>query len=181
MANVAGKDSASYLGVHVKCPILTKFGFLGRFSWSPPQYEISWKYGPVGAAMMHSDRRVDMTRVTGTSRDFENAPKYLRKVAKPGCRTANSGVTLLLRKMGRVLWNVTSWYCVMFWAPTHSRAKGFLVSVRLSTHTSSFTSGRIYLKFGIVDWYICVYIYIYIYMKICRKTPTRDEWDGRGM
>jgi len=50
--------------------------------------------------MMHWDRRVDMTRVIGTSRDFANAPKYLRKVAKPG---SNFGVTLLLRKMARVL------------------------------------------------------------------------------
>ena len=53
--------------------------------------------------MMHSDRQVDMTRVTGTSCDFANSPKYLRKVAKPGCWAANSGVTLLLRKMGKSL------------------------------------------------------------------------------
>ena len=41
----------------------------------PPPISNFTKVRPVGAALIHEDRRTDMTKVTGAFRDFANAPK----------------------------------------------------------------------------------------------------------
>jgi hypothetical protein len=41
------------------CPILTKFGFSKTYFNRSPKYQISQKMLPVGAALVHADRRTD--------------------------------------------------------------------------------------------------------------------------
>ena len=62
--NVAGNNK-TYLGLHAKCPILTKLHIFDRFS-SRPQTPNFTEIRQVGTATpIHADRRTDMTELRG--------------------------------------------------------------------------------------------------------------------
>jgi hypothetical protein len=118
----------------------------------------------MGVALIHSDRRTDMTRVIGTWRTRLNTsaswPSLVAELQIPvWCCCCG--------KMARILRIVMSRYCVMFLATlkvcatAHGSEMGFLVSVplfvRLSACISAVTSGRISVKIwhrGLVGKYV---------------------------
>jgi hypothetical protein len=69
--NVAD-DNTTYFGLHAKCSILTKFGFLRHIFHRSPKYQSSRK-SVQWESPLHGDRRTDgrlgMTKATGAFRD----------------------------------------------------------------------------------------------------------------
>ena len=68
---VAGSNK-TYLGLHVKCPILTKFGVYRQILMNSPVSNLT-EIRPVGAVHIYADRRADMTKLIGAFRDCEPA------------------------------------------------------------------------------------------------------------
>jgi hypothetical protein len=57
------------------CQILKKIGISQQFSEKILKCQILRKSGPVGAEMLHADRRTDMTKLIVAFHNFANAPK----------------------------------------------------------------------------------------------------------
>jgi hypothetical protein len=66
-----------YLGLHVCCPVFLtdskQVRILSKYFPRTHHFKFHRK-PPLGAALIHTDRRADMTKLIGTSRDYANVP-----------------------------------------------------------------------------------------------------------
>jgi len=63
----------SYLGLSVKCQILTQSGVSQQFSYTSPISNF-WEIRPVGFTLINADRRKNMMKQTDAFSDYANGP-----------------------------------------------------------------------------------------------------------